>query len=65
VNVSVVDLVGLPAIAFVAQIAAYGAAARFVPHLRKSIEYDHVASGILLAALAIGIRILSAAAMSL
>ena len=40
-------------------------AALLVPHLRKSIEDDHVASGILLAALGIAIGMLNAAAMSL
>jgi putative membrane protein len=64
-SVSVIDLVVWSAIAFVAQTAAYGAAALLVPHLRKSIEHDHVASGILLAALALAIGVLNAAAMSL
>lgn len=64
-SASVVDLVVWSAIAFVAQVVAYGAAALLVPHLRKSIEADHVASGILLAALAIAIGVLNAAAMTL
>jgi putative membrane protein len=64
-SVSTSDLVVWSAIAFVAQLVAYGAAAVLVPHLRKSIERDHVASGILLAALAIGIGVLNAAAMTL
>jgi putative membrane protein len=64
-SVSVIDLVVWSAIAFVAQIVAYGAAGLLVPHLRKSIEHDHVASGILLAALALAIGVLNAAAMSL
>lgn len=64
-SVNVIDLVVWSAIAFVAQLVAYGAAALLVPHLRKSIERDHVASGILLAALAIAIGVLNAAAMTL
>jgi len=58
------DLLVWTAIAFVAQLFAYGAAALLVPHLRKSIEEDHVASGILLAALAIAIGVLNASAMT-
>ena len=38
------DLIVWSAIAFVAQLLAYGAAALLVPHLRSSIEHDHVAS---------------------
>jgi putative membrane protein len=64
-SVSIVDLVVWSAIAFVAQLLAYGAAALLVPHLRKSIEHDQVASGVLLAALAIAIGVLNAAAMTL
>ena len=64
-SVSTTDLVVWSAMAFVAQLVAYGVAAVLVPHLRKSIEHDHVASGILLAALAIGIGVLNAAAMTL
>jgi putative membrane protein len=64
-SVSTIDLVVWSAIAFVAQLLAYGAATLLVPHLRKSIEHDHVASGILLAALAIAIGVLNAAAMTL
>jgi putative membrane protein len=59
-----VDLLVWAAIAFVAQIAAYGLAAVVVPHLRRSIADDHVASGILLAALSIAIGILNAASMT-
>ena len=59
------DLLVWAAIAFVAQLLAYGAAALLVPHLRKSIEDDHVASGILLAALAIAIGVLNASAMTM
>lgn len=62
---STIDLLVWSAIAFVAQLLAYGAAALLVPHLPKSIERDHVASGVLLAALAIAIGILNAAAMTL
>ena len=64
-SVSLVDLVVWSALAFVAQLVAYGAAALLVPHLRKSIEADHVASGIFLAALEIAIGVLNAAAMTL
>ena len=64
-SVSTTDLVVWSAIAFVAQLVAYGAAALLVPRLRKSIEHDHVASGILLAALAIAIGVLNAASMTL
>lgn len=64
-SVSLVDLLVWSGIAFVAQLCAYGAAALLVPHLRKSIEDDHIASGILLTALAIAIGVLNAAAMSL
>ena len=64
-STSLIDLIVWAAIAFVAQCLAYGAAALLVPHLRKSIETDHVASGILLTALAIAIGLLNAAAMSL
>lgn len=59
------DLLVWAALAFVAQCVAYGATALLVPHLRKSIEADHVASGILLTTLAIAIGLLNAAAMSL
>ena len=61
---SLLDLVVWAAIAFVAQILAYAAAAALVPHLRKAIADDHVASGILLAALALAIGILNAASMT-
>ena len=52
------------AIAFVAQVAAYGAGALFVPHFRRTIAEDHLASGILLAALSVAIGILNAASMT-
>jgi putative membrane protein len=61
---SMTDLVVWAAIAFVAQGLGYLATAILVPHLRKSIADDHVASGILLAALAIAIGILNASAMT-
>jgi len=64
-SVSLADLAVWAAVAFVAQAVAYGATALLVPHLRKTIVDDHVASGILLAALAIAIGILNAASMSL
>lgn len=64
-SVSVIDLVVWSALAFVAQLVAYGAALLIVPQLRTSIERDHVASGILLAALAIAIGVLNAAAMTI
>jgi len=59
------ELIVWAAIAFVAQALAYGATAVLVPHLQRAIESDNVASGVLLAALAIGIGMLNAAAMSL
>ena len=61
---SLIDLLVWAAIAFVAQILAYAAAAILMPHLRKAITDDHVASGILLAALALAIGILNAASMT-
>lgn len=64
-SVDLTDLLVWSLIAFVAQLIAYFASSLLVPHLRKSIEDDHVASGILLIALAIGIGVLNAAAMSL
>jgi putative membrane protein len=59
-----IDLVVWAVIAFVAQILAYAATATLVPHLRNAIADDHVASGILLAALALAIGILNAASMT-
>jgi putative membrane protein len=64
-SVSLVDLVAWAAVAFVAQLVAYGATAILLPHLRKALADDHLASGILLAALAIAIGLLNAASMSL
>jgi putative membrane protein len=58
------DLLVWAAIAFVAQILAYGATSLMVPHLSKSIADDHVASGILLAFIAVSIGMLNAAAMT-
>jgi putative membrane protein len=58
------DLVVWAAIAFVAQVLAYLVTATLVPHLRRTIEDDHVASGILLASLAVSIGMLNAAAMT-
>jgi putative membrane protein len=52
-------------VAFVAQILAYLLAALLVPHFRTTIAEDHVASGIVLAALSIGIGCLNAASMTL
>jgi putative membrane protein len=63
-SVSLADLVVWAAIAFVAQILVYGLAAALVPHLRRAIADDHVATGILLAALAVAIGILNAASMT-
>ena len=63
-SASMTDLVVWAAIAFVAQVLAYAVAAALVPHLRKAIAEDHVASGILLAALAVAIGMLNAAAMT-
>jgi len=64
-SVDMTDLLVWSAIAFVAQLLAYGAAALLVPHLRRSIEGDQIPSGILLTALSIAIGVLNAAAMSL
>jgi len=64
-SVDLTDLVVWAVIAFVAQCLAYGAAAILIPRLRKSIENDHIASGILLTALAVAIGMLNAAAMTL
>src|SRR5579862_7725984 len=64
-STSLLDLLVWSAIAFVAQLCAYGVAALMVPHLRKSIEEDQIASGIVLTALAIAIGVLNAAAMAL
>jgi len=64
-STGLVDLLVWSAIAFVAQCLAYGAATLMIPQLRQSIEGDHLASGIVLAALAIAIGVLNAAAMSL
>jgi putative membrane protein len=58
------DLAVWAAIAFVAQLVAYAAASALLPHLSKAIADDHVASGILLAALAIAIGVLNAASMT-
>jgi putative membrane protein len=64
-STSLLDLLVWSAIAFVAQLCAYGVATLLVPHLRKSIEEDQIASGIVLTALAIAIGVLNAAAMAL
>jgi len=63
-SASLVDLLVWAAFAFVAQVVAYAIAAALMPHLRKAIADDHVASGILLAALSIAIGILNAASMT-
>jgi putative membrane protein len=63
-SISLTDLIVWAAIAFVAQMLAYAIAAGLVPHLHKAIAEDHIASGILLAALAVAIGILNAAAMT-
>lgn len=64
-STSLIDLAVWAAIAFVAQLIAYGAASALMPHLSKAIADDHVASGILLAALAVAIGMLNAASMTL
>lgn len=64
-SVNLIDLVVWAAIAFVAQLLAHAAAAALVPQLSKSIADDHVASGILLAALALAIGVLNAASMTI
>jgi putative membrane protein len=61
---SLADMIVWAAIAFVAQLAAYAAGALLVPHFRRTIAEDHLASGILLAALAVAIGILNAASMT-
>jgi putative membrane protein len=63
-SASLVDLLVWAAIAFVAQALAYVLATALMPHLRRAIADDHVASGILLAALAVAIGILNAASMT-
>jgi putative membrane protein len=63
-SVSLVDLLVWAAIAFVAQLLAYALAAALMPHLRRAIVDDHIASGILLAAIAVAIGILNAASMT-
>jgi putative membrane protein len=63
-SANMTDLLVWSAVAFVAQLLAYAAAALLVPHLRRTIEGDHVPSGILLIALSIAIGVLNAAAMS-
>ena len=64
-STDLVDLTVWSAFAFVAQCLGYFAAVMLIPHLRKSIEDDHVASGIMLTALSVAIGMLNAAAMSL
>jgi putative membrane protein len=64
-SVSLVDLVVWAAVAFVAQILAYVVASAMLPHLRRAIADDQVASGLLLAALAVSIGMLNAASMTL
>jgi putative membrane protein len=61
---SLSDLVVWAVVAFFAQLLAYLAAHALVPHLRRSIAHDHMASGILLAAIAVAIGILNAASMT-
>jgi putative membrane protein len=64
-SVSPAELAVWAAIGFVAQATAYGIAAMLMPQLRAAIADDAVASGILLAALAIAIGVLNAAAMTM
>src|SRR5262249_13023435 len=59
------DLVHWAIVAFVAQVAAWVVATALVPHFRRAIAENHVASAILLAALSIGIGVLNAASMTL
>jgi putative membrane protein len=63
-STSVVDLLVWAAIAFITQMLAYGVATLMLPHLRRAIEDDQVASGILLTALSIAIGLLNAASMT-
>ncbi len=64
-SINFTDMLVWAGIAFLAQLIAYLAAALCVPHFRKTIAEDHVASGILLAALSVAIGILNAASMTL
>lgn len=58
------DMLVWAGIAFVAQVLACAVAALLVPHFRRTIADDHVASGILLAALSVAIGMLNAASMT-
>ena len=62
---SLTDMVIWAGVAFVAQILAYLVASILIPHFRTTITDDRVASGILLAAIAIGVGCLNAASMTL
>jgi putative membrane protein len=61
---NLIDMLVWAGVAFVAQLLAYLAAALLVPHFRATITDDHLASGIVLAALSIGIGCLNAACMT-
>ncbi|HXZ97468.1 MAG TPA: DUF350 domain-containing protein [Burkholderiales bacterium] len=58
------DMLVWAGIAFLAQLIAYAAAALCVPHFRRTIAEDHLASGILLVALSVAIGTLNAASMT-
>lgn len=62
---SLLDMIIWAGVAFVAQVLAYFIASLLVPHFRTTIANDHVASGIVLAAVSIGIGCLNAASMTL
>ena len=64
-SANLLDMLVWAAVAFIAQLVAYLAAAFLVPHFRATIADDHLASGIVLAALSVAIGCLNAACMSL
>ena len=59
-----VDMLVWAGLAFIAQLVAYLAASILVPQFKRTIAEDHVASGILLAAMSVAIGILNAACMT-
>ncbi|HMJ49226.1 MAG TPA: DUF350 domain-containing protein [Burkholderiales bacterium] len=63
-SMNITDMLIWAGIAFAAQLIAYAAAALCVPHFRKTIAEDHMASGILLVALSVAIGMLNAASMT-
>jgi putative membrane protein len=63
-SVSVVDMLAWGAVALVAQVAVYFAVARAVPRFPEAIRAGRVSAATFLAALAIGVGLLNAAAMT-